>query len=75
MFLNHLLILRDVRSTAVRRPVRRGLVVERHVDVRVVLDLFELVRSLVRNEDEVDLRRRKCCMPVESMFITSHPTV
>lgn len=49
---NASLVLGDSCGAAIGCPVRGGLVVEGHIDVRVVLDLLKLVRRLVCNEDE-----------------------
>ena len=43
MLLDNFRILGHPRDTAVRRPVRRLLVVEGDVDMRVVRDLLKLV--------------------------------
>lgn len=60
MLLDDLAILRHLRDTSERSPVRRLLVVEAYVDMRVVLQLVELVRCTVREEQEAQLcfRRR-----------------
>lgn len=52
-----LLVLGDFGNAGVRRPVGGGRVKEGHVDVRVVVDLVELVRHLVRDKDQGHLRR------------------
>ena len=52
---NLTLVLGYLRDARVGGPVGRGLVVERDVDVRVVLNLVKLGRRAVGNEDEIDL--------------------
>ena len=51
----------DAGGAGVRGPAGRALVVKGDVDVRVVLELVELVRGAVREEDERDLRRGRRC--------------
>ena len=55
----------DAGGAGVRGPAGRALVVEGDVDVRVVLELVELVRRAVREEDERDLRRGRRCAVAE----------
>ena len=57
MLVNFFSILCNLRHTRKAGPVGRLLVVEGDVDVHVVLELVELVRDAVREENEVDLRR------------------
>ena len=49
------LILRDLRGAGQRGPIRALLVVKGDIDVRVVLELVELVRCAVRDEHEREL--------------------
>ena len=53
-------VLGDLGNAGIRRPVGRRLVVERHVHVRVVLDLVKLPGHFVGDEDERRLRRAIC---------------
>ena len=55
MLSNLALVLGYLRDARVGRPIGRGLVVERDVDVRVVLNLVKLGRRAVGDEDEIDL--------------------
>ena len=49
-----------LRNPRERSPIRRLLVVEADVDVCVVVELVELVRRAVCDEEEVELRLRVC---------------
>lgn len=70
MLLDALFVLYDLGDAGVGRPVRGGLVVERDVDMCVVLDLLELGRDAVRDEDEVHLRRRHgWCVGVSDVYV------
>ena len=53
-------VLGDPGNPRVRHPVGRRLVVERHVHVRVVLNLVELPGCCVGDEGERHLRRTVC---------------
>ena len=57
MLSDEFLVLTDLGNAAVRGPVRGAFVVERDIDVRVVLELLKLVRSTVRDKHKVDLVR------------------
>ncbi len=61
VFRNLVLVLGDPGLAGVRGPVGGGRVVERDVDMRVVLDLVALGRHAVRNEHERDLVVLHCC--------------
>ena len=58
IFLDFLLVMANLRNTREGRPIRRLLVVEADVDVCVVVELVELVRRAVCDEEEVELRLR-----------------
>jgi hypothetical protein len=51
--MNKLLVLSHSGPPGVGRPVRRGRVTKTDIDVRIVLDFFELVRHVVGEEHEV----------------------
>jgi hypothetical protein len=53
MRLDELFILRHPSSPTNTRPIRAGLIVERDINVCVVLDLFEFRRDVVADEQKV----------------------
>ena len=55
-------ILRDSRNARKGSPVGRLLVVERDVDVVIIGKLLELVRLVVRDEDEGELGFGRSCI-------------
>lgn len=58
MLVNERLVAANLRLTTKARPIGRLLVVEAHIDVRVMLELGELAARVVRDENERELRVR-----------------
>lgn len=53
MLLDQLLILRNPRLARNTRPIRTRRVIKTHIDMIIALDLVELVRGVVSEEEEM----------------------
>ena len=60
-------ILGDFRDARDACPSSSLLVVERHINIGVVLDLVELVSCVVCDEEQAELRWRDCCSAVRGV--------
>jgi len=56
VFLDQFLVLRHFSDPTMARPVRVGVIAEADIDVIVISDFLEFLRSVVGDEEEGKLR-------------------